>query len=168
MTAPMNAPRSIRWPLTVHPMPLPVDPPPAMALTRGVMTLSVKALISVLKASATTSPTAMTTNSPCMRKFLKPLSTCRLPFVGSSPPGEPDGPAATYVAVTDESYDGTRSVAGSEGGTYCNQLVVGRATGEQRVKVKSCARPPVAGSEPPPPSEEVPPPRPAWRGGGAR
>ena len=50
-------------------------PPPAIALTSGVMMLSVKALIRVLNARATTRPTAMTTRSPCIRKFLKPFST---------------------------------------------------------------------------------------------
>jgi hypothetical protein len=38
------------------------------------MTLVVKDKISVLKASATTKPTAMTISSPCMRKFLNPLT----------------------------------------------------------------------------------------------
>src|SRR4051794_17315490 len=70
--APMNAPTSIRWPLTVQPIPFPVAPPPAAALMSGVMMLSVNALINVLNANATTSPTAMTINSPCIRKFLKP------------------------------------------------------------------------------------------------
>src|SRR5262252_150383 len=58
----------------VQPNPLPAAPPPAAALTSGVMMLSVKALISVLKASATTRPTAITIRSPCIRKFLKPFS----------------------------------------------------------------------------------------------
>ncbi len=35
--------------------------------------LSVKALIRVLNASATTRPTAITIRSPCIKKFLKPL-----------------------------------------------------------------------------------------------
>src|SRR5579884_3187224 len=74
MAAPMKAPTSIRWPLTVQPRPLPAAPPPPAALTNGVMTLSVKALISVLKARATTRPTATTISWPCIRKFLKPLS----------------------------------------------------------------------------------------------
>jgi hypothetical protein len=39
------------------------------------MMLSVKALIKVLNARATTKPTAMMIKSPCMRKFLKPRST---------------------------------------------------------------------------------------------
>ena len=59
MTAEMNAPRLIRWPLIVEPRPFPAAPPPPAALTKGVMMLSVKALIKVLKASATTRPTAM-------------------------------------------------------------------------------------------------------------
>jgi hypothetical protein len=42
-------------------------------LTSGVMMLSVKVLISVLNARATTKPTAITINSPCIKKFLKPL-----------------------------------------------------------------------------------------------
>src|SRR5579884_4412025 len=66
---------SIRWPLIVQPRPLPPAPPPAAALTSGVMTLSVKDLMSVLKASATTRPTAITINSPCMKKFLKPFNS---------------------------------------------------------------------------------------------
>src|SRR5438552_4217212 len=70
----MKAPRSIRWPLSVHPTPFPADPPPAIALIKGVITLSVNVLIKVLNASATTRPTAMTIRSPCMRKFLKPRS----------------------------------------------------------------------------------------------
>ena len=55
----MKAPRLIRWPLRVQPIPFPAAPPPAIALIRGVMTLSVNALTKVLKASATTRPTAM-------------------------------------------------------------------------------------------------------------
>ena len=39
----------------------------------GVMMLSENALMSVLKASATTRPTAMMTNSPCIKKFLNPF-----------------------------------------------------------------------------------------------
>src|SRR5215471_14229264 len=74
MTAPMKAPRLIRWPLRVQPIPFPAVPPPAIALIRGVMTLSVKALTKVLKASATTRPTAMMIRSPCIKKFLKPFS----------------------------------------------------------------------------------------------
>src|SRR5215470_9475046 len=74
MTAPMKAPRLIRWPLRVQPIPFPAVPPPAIALIRGVMTLSVKALTKVLKASATTRPTAMMIKSPCIKKFLKPFS----------------------------------------------------------------------------------------------
>src|SRR5215469_16473391 len=74
MTAPMKAPRLIRWPLRVQPIPFPAVPPPAIALIRGVMTLSVKALTKVLKASATTRPTAMIIKSPCIKKFLKPFS----------------------------------------------------------------------------------------------
>jgi hypothetical protein len=37
-----------------------------------VITSSVNAFTSVLNASAITRPTATTTSSPCMRKFLKP------------------------------------------------------------------------------------------------
>src|SRR5712691_2654025 len=74
MSAPMNAPRSTRCPLSVQPIPLPAEPPPAIALINGVIRLSVNALIRVLNASATTSPTAMTIRSPCIRKFLKPRS----------------------------------------------------------------------------------------------
>jgi hypothetical protein len=46
--------------------------PPASAFTSGVMMLSVKALIKVLDARATTRPTATMIKSPCIRKFLKP------------------------------------------------------------------------------------------------
>ena len=52
--------------------------PPSAALTKGVMIESVKDLISVLNASAITSPTAMTIKSPCIRKFLKPFTECLL------------------------------------------------------------------------------------------
>src|SRR5215470_14392797 len=71
----MNAPTSMCWLLMVQPSPAPAFPPPAIALTSGLMMLSVKALTRVLNASATTRPTAMTTRSPCIRKFLKPFST---------------------------------------------------------------------------------------------
>src|SRR6266536_474438 len=93
MTAPMNAPRSMRCPLRVQPTPFPAAPPPAIALTSGVMMLSVKDLISVLNARATTRPTAMTTRSPCMRKFLKPFSTSS-PLVRTSPWLVPSAAAA--------------------------------------------------------------------------
>src|ERR1035437_5620008 len=73
MMAEMNAPTLMVWPLRTQPSPLEEDFP-ATELTRGVMMLSVKALIRVLKANATTKPTAMTIKSPCMRKFLKPLN----------------------------------------------------------------------------------------------
>src|ERR1035437_10527967 len=73
MMAETNAPTLIVWPLRTQPSPLEEDFP-ATELTRGVMMLSVKALIRVLKANATTKPTAMTIKSPCMRKFLKPLN----------------------------------------------------------------------------------------------
>src|ERR1035437_7766681 len=73
MMAEMNAPTLMVWPLRTQQSPLEEDFP-ATELTRGVMMLSVKALIRVLKANATTKPTAMTIKSPCMRKFLKPLN----------------------------------------------------------------------------------------------
>jgi hypothetical protein len=69
----MNAPKSIRCLLIVQPSPYEPAPPPPAALTSGVMMLSVKVLISVLNARATTKPTAITINSPCIKKFLKPL-----------------------------------------------------------------------------------------------
>ena len=84
MTAPINAPRSMRCPLRVQPIPFPAAPPPAIALTSGVMMVSVNALIRVLNARATTRPTAMTTRSPCMRKFLKPFSNV-IPSVRTGP-----------------------------------------------------------------------------------
>src|SRR5579862_3619857 len=48
----------------------------------GVMIVSVNALMSVLNASATINPTAMTTTLPCSRKFLKPLITRHPPRIG--------------------------------------------------------------------------------------
>src|SRR5579875_3596217 len=97
MIAAMNAPRSMRWPLSVHPRPLPAAPPPAAALTSGVMMLSVNALISVLNASATTRPTAMTIRSPCIRKFLKPLSI--LPSLCCSPAALPRFWYSRFTAI---------------------------------------------------------------------
>src|ERR1035437_2073936 len=73
MMAEMNAPTLMVWPLRTQPIP-PEEDFPATELTRGEMMLSEKALIRVLKANATTKPTAMTIKSPCMRKFLKPLN----------------------------------------------------------------------------------------------
>src|SRR5579875_661612 len=71
MIADTNAPKLSSCPLTWTPRPT-FLPPPA-ALTSGVMTLSVNALISVLNASAITRPTATTMMSPCIRKFLNPF-----------------------------------------------------------------------------------------------
>src|ERR1700689_4631809 len=58
----------------VQPSPFPAAPPPPAALTSGVMMLLVKARIRVLNARAMTSPTAITINSPCIRKLRNPLS----------------------------------------------------------------------------------------------
>src|SRR5665213_521868 len=69
----MKAPMSMRWPFNVQPRPFPEGPPPANELMTGVMTLSENALMSVLNARATTRPTAITINSPCIKKFLKPF-----------------------------------------------------------------------------------------------
>src|SRR5580698_7925625 len=77
----------MRCPLIVQPSPLPATPPPAAAAISGVMMLSVKALINVEKPSATTSPTAMMTRSPCIRKFLKPFIPTPLLL---------DGPSASW------------------------------------------------------------------------
>src|SRR6516164_7606417 len=76
MIAETNAPRLMSSPFIRNPNP--VLPPPPAALTSGVITLSVNDLIRVLNANATTRPTAITTSSPCIRKFLKPLSTTLL------------------------------------------------------------------------------------------
>src|SRR5580698_3103071 len=65
----------------VQPSPFPAAPPPPAALTSGVMMLLVNARISVLKARAMTRPTAMTINSPCIRKLRKPLSMPHSPAV---------------------------------------------------------------------------------------
>src|SRR5437762_2482916 len=76
----MNAPTLTSWPLTWKPSP--VSPPLPAEFTSGVMMLSVNALITVLNASAITSPIAMTMMSPCMRKFLNPrMADMAAPFL---------------------------------------------------------------------------------------
>ena len=85
--------------------PLPVDGPaealPGRAATRDCVDqrgddVVGEGLINLLKARATTRPTAMTIKSPCIRKFLNPLS---MPF--SIPEGAasalPAGPASSLV-----------------------------------------------------------------------
>ena len=72
----MNEPRSTNvfglWSLPSW-TPRPMDLPPCSRATIGLMMSLVNAAISMLNASATTSPTAMTITSPRSRKFLKPL-----------------------------------------------------------------------------------------------
>src|ERR1700689_1126541 len=79
----------------VQPSPFPAAPPPPAALTSGVMMLLVKARIRVLNARAMTSPTAITINSPCIRKLRNPLSTVTppapLPDLYGPPTGSPWG-----------------------------------------------------------------------------
>src|SRR5215472_6622280 len=98
----MNVPTLIRCPLRNQPRPFPVGPPPATALTSGVMMLSVKALIKVLNARATTRPTAIMIKSPCIRKFLKPRSITG-PSHSSLGTIQPGGPAARDAPTPDPS-----------------------------------------------------------------
>src|ERR1700728_3594020 len=69
----MKAPNAMNLPLIVHPRPGPFEESPARALINGVMMFVVNEEISVLKARATTRPTAITMRSPLMRKFLNPF-----------------------------------------------------------------------------------------------
>src|SRR5512142_3382183 len=57
--------------------PRPTAVPPCARDTSGLMMLAVNEAIRALKASATASPTATTTMSPRMRKFLNPVSMLR-------------------------------------------------------------------------------------------
>src|SRR5713101_7771293 len=77
--------------------PRPTEWPPWARDTIGVTILAVNEAISALKASATASPTATTTMSPRIRKFLNPVNMLDLPSRprrlravtcgGSGPPG---------------------------------------------------------------------------------
>src|SRR6204780_5673907 len=75
----------------VQPSPFPAAPPPPAALTTGVMILLGKARIRVLKARAMTSPTAITINSPCIRKLRNPLSIVTPPAPVADRYGPPTG-----------------------------------------------------------------------------
>src|SRR5579883_391452 len=79
MTAVTNAPmlRNVAgFPSRPSCHPSPTDEPPEARVMGGLITLVVNADTRLLKARATTRPTATTTTSPRMRKFLNPLSTC--------------------------------------------------------------------------------------------
>src|SRR5580658_89302 len=69
-----NAPRFTNSPWKVHPRPGDSGLPLAIPLMSGVITLPVKEEIKLLKARATTRPTAIMMRSPRKRKFLNPFN----------------------------------------------------------------------------------------------
>src|SRR5580698_3207774 len=70
--------------------PRPSELPPWKRATMGLMMLVVNAVIRPLKASATTSPTAMTMTSPRKRKFLKPRNMLSSDSLPRTAPGMAD------------------------------------------------------------------------------